>query len=327
MEDGVNSTRVLLTALLFLAFMIAAPVTQARQQFIIIGTGGVTGVYYPTGGAICQLVNERRRDHGIRCSIESTNGSVYNLRHVRKGDLDFGLVQSDVQATALEGAGEFAEEGPFADLRAVFSIYPEPVHVMVRRESGIEDLAGLAHKIVNVGLPGSGTRSIAELLLSTAGLETGDLAFAAELGADEQAAALCDGRIDASIWVAGIRNSATQEATATCAVRILPLVGDAVERLLAGNPAYARAIIPGNTYAGNPDDIRSWGPKATLVTSASVDDDVVYQLVRAVFDNIDRLRSLHPSFVVLREEAMIRDGLAAELHPGALRYYRERGWK
>ncbi len=305
----------------------AGAAMAADQQFITIGTGGVTGVYYPTGGAICRLVNKGRKDHGIRCSVESTGGSVYNTRTIRQGELDFGVVQSDVQAAGLAGTGAFAEDGAYPELRALFSVHPEPMHVMARADSGITDVASMAGKKVNIANPGSGTRVLADTLLQYSGLSPDDFALAAELKSSEQSAALCDGKIDATIWAAGLPNGSSQEATSSCDVKIIPLSGENIDKLLAENSAYAAATIPGGMYPGNPDDIPSWGPKATFVTSANTPDEVVYAVVAAVFDNFDDFKKLHPAFARLQESEMIVDGLTADLHPGAVKYYKERGWK
>ena len=307
-------------------FMFGAAASAQDQQFITIGTGGVTGVYYPTGGAICRLVNKGRKEHGIRCSVESTGGSVYNTRTIREGELDFGVVQSDVQAAGLAGTGSFADDGAYPDLRSVFSVHPEPLHVMVRADAGITSVADFAGKSVNIGNPGSGTRVLAETLMAAAGVSADDFALAAELKSSEQSAALCDGKIDATIWAAGLPNGSSMEATSTCDVRILDLTTSGTDTVLAENSAYAAASIPGGMYPNNPDDIASWGPKATFVTSASTSDDVVYALVSAIFNNFEDFKKLHPAFARLTPEEMIKDGLTAELHPGAVRYYTEQGW-
>jgi TRAP transporter TAXI family solute receptor len=296
------------------------------QTFITIGTGGVTGVYYPTGGAICRLVNKGRKEHGVRCSVESTGGSVDNARSIREGELDFGVIQSDVQVASINGTGDFEPDGPYADLRSLFSIHPEPLHVMARADAGIDSTQDFKGKKINIGNVGSGSRVLAETLLKYEGIDPAEFALAAELKSSEQASALCDGKIDATIWPAGLPNGSSQEATATCDVKIIPLEGAGVDKLLEENSAFAKAIIPGGMYPGNPDDITSWGPKATLVTSAQASDDIVYALVKAVFDNFEDFKRLHPAFGRLVESEMIKDGLTAELHPGAVRYYKERGW-
>lgn len=299
--------------------------TVSANEFFTIGTGGVTGVYYPTGGAICRLVNKDRKDHGFRCSVESTGGSVYNTRTIRQGELDFGVVQSDVQAAAISGTGAFSDDGAFPGLRALFSVHPEPMHLMATADSGIMTVADLKGKKVNIANPGSGTRVLAETLMKYSGLAASDFALAAELKSAEQAAALCDGKLDAAIWAAGLPNGASQEATSTCDIKMVPLSGANIDSLLAENKAYAAATIPGGMYPGNPDDVPSWGPKATFVTSAQASEDMVYAVVKAVFENFEAFKKLHPAFGRLKKEEMITDGLSAELHPGAVKYYKEAG--
>lgn len=321
-----GSMKLLIGAAMATAMTFATGASAQDVSFITIGTGGVTGVYYPTGGAICRLVNKDRKEHGIRCSVESTGGSVYNTRTIRQGELDFGVVQSDVQAAALAGTGAFENDGAYPELRALFSVHPEPMHVMARADSGITDVESMKGMKVNIANPGSGTRVLAETLLRYSGIETSDFALAAELKSSEQSAALCDGKIDATIWAAGLPNGSSQEATSTCDVNIIPLAGPAIDQLLAENSAYAAATIPGGMYPGNPDDVPSWGPKATFVTSAETPDHVVYAVVAGVFNNFSDFKRLHPAFGRLVEDEMIVDGLTADLHPGAVRYYQERGW-
>ncbi|MCP3971757.1 MAG: TAXI family TRAP transporter solute-binding subunit [Rhodobacteraceae bacterium] len=315
-----------LTGAALAAAMFVGGVASAEQTFITIGTGGVTGVYYPTGGAICRLVNKGRKEHGIRCSVESTGGSVYNTRTIREGELDFGVVQSDVQSAAIEGVRAFDGDEPYAGLRAVFSVHPEPLHVMVRADSGINSVADMAGKSVNIGNPGSGTRVLADALMAANNITPDDLGLAAELKSSEQSAALCDGKIDAAVWAAGLPNGSSMEATSTCDIKILDLTTSNTDGVLSANAAYAAATIPGGMYPGNDDDIASWGPKATFVTDANTPDEVVYVLVKAIFENFDAFKKLHPAFGSLTEERMIKDGLSAPLHPGAVKYYAERGW-
>lgn len=310
------------------AVAVAAMGTAAQAQdqtFITIGTGGVTGVYYPTGGAICRLVNKDRKEHNVRCSVESTGGSVYNTRTIRNKELDFGVVQSDVQTAAIEGARAFEGDEPYGDLRSVFSIHPEPLHVMVRAGAGISSVADMKGKAVNIGNPGSGTRALADVLMAANDITPDDLGLAAELKSSEQAAALCDGNLDAAIWAAGLPNGSTMEATSTCDIEILDLSTSNLDKVLESNKAYAKAMIPGGMYPGNDEDITSWGPKATIVADANTSDEVVYVLVKAVFDNFEDFKKLHPAFGSLTKEEMIKDGLAAPLHPGAEKYYKEAG--
>ena len=307
------------------AMMLSAPMAGA-ETFITIGTGGVTGVYYPTGGAICRLVNKMRKDTGIRCSVESTGGSIYNLNTIREGELEFGVAQSDWQYHAYNGTSKFKDKGPFKDLRAVFSIHPEPFTVVARADSGIKTFADLKGKRVNIGNPGSGQRGTMEVLMKEMGWTTKDFALATELKASEQSAALCDNQIDAMVYTVGHPSGSIQEATTSCDAVLVNVEGPAVDKLVKENSFYRYATIPGGMYRGNPNDVHTFGVGATFVTSAKVPDKVVYTVVKAVFDNFDDFKKLHPAFAHLDPKQMIKDGLSAPLHPGAVKYYKERGW-
>jgi TRAP transporter TAXI family solute receptor len=295
------------------------------QNFVTIGTGGVTGVYYPAGGAICRLVNKARDSHGIRCGVESTSGSIHNLNAIRNGEMEFGIAQSDWQFHALNGTGAFKQAGPFEDLRSVFSIHSETFTVIARRESGIKTFQDLKGKRVNVGVAGSGQRATMELVLEAFGWTLKDFAAASEFKPAEQARALCDNKVDATVYVVGHPNGAIQEATTSCETVIVEVAGPEIDALLADRPYYAPAVIPGGLYDGNGEDLRSFGVKATLVTSANVADEAVYELVKAVFENFEEFRNLHPAFTYLDPKRLAVEGLSAPLHPGAERYFKEKG--
>lgn len=300
--------------------------TQAvEQNFISIGTGGVTGVYYPAGGSICRMLNKGRKSHGIRCSAESTGGSVYNVNTISQQELDFGVVQSDVQAAAVQGTRMF-EGKPYSGLRSVFSLHPEPIHVMARKDADIHAFSDLKGKRVNIGNPGSGQRAMMELLMDEAGWTKSTFSIAAELKSSEQAQALCDDKFDATFWAAGLPNGAAQEATTTCDVVILPMDDAISNGVMASYPAYSPNVIPGGMYRGNDSNIPSFGPKGTLVSSVDVPDEVVYQLVKAVFENFNTFKKLHPAFARLTPEEMVNTSLIAPLHQGAVKYYKEQGW-
>ena len=300
--------------------------TAAAEEFITIGTGGVTGVYYPTGGAICRLVNKGRKEHGVRCSVESTGGSVYNINTIREGELEFGVAQSDWQYHAYNGSSRFEEAGAFEGLRAVFSVHPEPFTVVARADSGITTFDDMKGKRVNIGNPGSGQRGTMEVLLEAKGWTTDDFALATELKAAEQSAALCDNQIDAMVYTVGHPSGSIQEATTACDSVLVEVAGDAVTGLVEANPFYRTATIPGGMYRGNDNDVMTFGVGATFVTSADVSEDAVYAVVSSVFENFDDFKGLHPAFANLKPEEMIKDGLSAPLHPGAAKYYKEKGW-
>ncbi len=297
----------------------------AEKQFVSIGTGGVTGVYYPTGGAICRLVNKNRKEHGIRCSVESTGGSIYNINTLRAGELEFGVAQSDWQYHAYNGTSKFKDAGPFTKLRSVFSVHAEPVTILARRDSGIKNITDIKGKRFNIGNDGSGTQGTWQVIEETLGWKRSDLALATKMKSAETAGALCDGKIDGYFWLVGHPSGLTQETVASCDAVIVPAVSPEIDKLVAEKPYYRKAIIPGGMYPGNPDDIQTFGVGATFVTSADVSEEAVYQVAKAVLGNLDAFRKLHPAFAHLKAEEMIRDSLSAPLHRGAIRAYKELG--
>lgn len=312
------------SAVLALAFS-AAPTFAADQKFVTIGTGGVTGVYYPTGGAICRLVNKSRKVHGIRCSVESTGGSVYNLNTIAAGELDMGVAQSDWQYHAYNGTSKFEKKGPNKKLRAVFSVHPEPFTVVARADSGIKDFMDMKGKRVNIGNPGSGQRGTMEVLMEAVGWTKKDFKLASELKSSEQSKALCDNKIDAMVFTVGHPSGSIKEATTSCDAVMVSVTGPAVDKLVADNDYYRSATIPGGMYRGTDADTATFGVGATFVSSSDVPEDVIYNVVKAVFENFDQFQKLHPAFKNLKKEEMIKDGLSAPLHDGAVKYYKEAG--
>ncbi|MGF1695466.1 TAXI family TRAP transporter solute-binding subunit [Vibrio kyushuensis] len=303
----------------------AASTAVAQDRFVTIGTGGVTGVYYPTGGAICRLVNKSRSEHHIRCSVESTGGSIYNINTIRAGELDLGIAQSDWQYHAYNGTSKFADKGAFKELRAVFSVHPEPFTVVARADSGIKTFEDLKGKRVNIGNPGSGQRGTMEVLMAEYGWTNDDFKLVSELKASEQSSALCDNKIDAMIYTVGHPSGAIKEATTSCDSVVVSVSGKQVDKLVSDNSFYRTASVPGGMYRGNDNDTATFGVGATFVSSTEVPEDVVYNIVKAVFENFDDFRRLHPAFANLKKEEMMKDGLSAPLHAGAEKYYREIG--
>ena len=318
---------ILSAALAAAGLLAAAPdPAQAQQKFVTIGTGGVTGVYYPAGGAICRLVNKDRAKHGIRCSVESTGGSVFNVNTIRAGELDLGVAQSDVQFQATKGTGGFKKDGAFGELRAVFALHPEPVTVVGNKALNPKSFSDFKGKRFNVGNPGSGTRATAEELLAAMGWKLSDFSLASELKADEHGPALCDGKIDGFLYLVGHPSANIQDPTTVCGAKLVNVTGPAVDKLVKQNPYYAHATIPGGMYPGNDQDIKTYGVVATVVSSSKVPANTVYAVVKAVFDNFDEFKKLHPAFANLKPENMVKDGLSAPLHEGAAKYFKEKGW-
>ena len=299
--------------------------SHAARKFITIGTAGVTGVYFPAGGAICRLVNIKRKEHGIKCSVESTGGSIYNLNAIRQGELDLGVAQSDWQYHAYNGTGNFAPQGKFEKLRSVFAMHGEPFTIVARVDSGINKFEDLKDKRVNIGNPGSGMRATMEEVMNAYGWNRDDFALVSELKSSEQGQALCDNKVDAIVYAAGHPNGAIQEVTSTCDTKMIDVTGGPITKLVEENPFYSYAEIPGGMYKGTDKPVHTFGVKATFVSSADVDADLIYETVKAVFDRFDDFKTLHPVFSTLDPTKMLLDGNTAPLHDGAYRYFQQSG--
>lgn len=307
------------------AAMLMGSTALAQDTFISIGTGGVTGVYYPAGGAICRLVNRDRAEHGIRCGVESTGGSIFNINAIRSGELEFGVAQSDWQYHAFNGTSQFEETGAFEGLRAVFSLHPEPFTVVARADSGITNFDDLAGKRVNIGNPGSGQRGTMDVVMEAMGWTVDTFAQATELPPAEQSLALCDNNVDAIVYTVGHPSGAIQEATTACDTVLVNVDNDAIRALVEERSYYRMATIPGGMYRGTSEDVTTFGVGATFVSSDAVSEEVGYQVTKAIFENLDQFKALHPALGNLDPVEMVNDGNSAPLHPGAERYFREAG--
>lgn len=308
-----------------IALIGALSVPAIATEYVTIGTGGVTGVYYPTGSSICRLVNKNKEIHGVRCSVESTGGSVYNINTIKAGELEMGVAQSDWQYHAYNGTSKFKSQGPFKELRSIFSVHGEPFTVVARADSGIKTFDDLKGKRVNIGNPGSGQRGTMELVMDEKGWTKSDFKLASELKAGEQSKALCDNKIDAMVYVVGHPSGSIKEATTTCDSKLVTVADPTIDKIVKNNDYYKYSVIPGGMYKGNPDDVKTFGVAATFVTSSKVSEKVIYTVVKSVFENFEAFKKLHPAFRNLTKEDMVKNGNSAPLHRGAIKYYKEAG--
>jgi hypothetical protein len=306
--------------------------SQPQRRFITIGTGGPSGIYFSAGNAICRLIHKEAgegrsegRAHGLRCSAPQTGGSLDNIRQIADHQIDFGLVQSDLQYLATRGTAP-EKVTPFDGLRSVFSLHAEPVHVVVGKAAGITRFEELKGKRVHLGSAGSGQRATLDMLLRAHGMTVESLNLAADMTPVEQTNALCEAGIDAFGMIVGVPNSGIALAVDGCGATLLNLDGPVEKRLMADMPFYAPTTIPAGTYRTLRRDVQTFGVLGTLVTSIELEEFAVYELTRSVMENIADFRLFHPAFARLEPRQMIRDGLTAPLHPGAARYYKEKGW-
>ncbi|MEM5530138.1 TAXI family TRAP transporter solute-binding subunit [Gammaproteobacteria bacterium AS21] len=332
----------LLCRLMLCCFALATPVANAQKQVVSLGTGGVTGVYYPTGGSLCRLVNAFHLTHGLRCVLEATQGSVSNIKRVLDHTLDLGIAQSNwiflyynqppLNADngiehGLNGSASQLSAKPLAakELRTLLVLYPEYFTVIVPKNSAIYQFDDIKGKRISMGLPGSSLRATMTELLIKKGWHKSDFKQILNLEASEQASALCDGRIDVMIYTVGHPSGAAREATQDCDSRLIAVSGAAIEALLAENSYFRWARIPGALYKGNIKSVETFGVNATLFTSTALSKQAAYSLVKATFEQFNEFRSLHPAFTRLDPEQMVKGPFAAPLHEGAILYFKEIG--
>lgn len=294
---------------------------KSATKFITIGTGGVTGTYYPTGGAICRMV--KAAESPIRCSVESTGGSVYNVNTIKAGELDFGIAQSDTVYQALNGKGKFAD-APVKELRSVLAIYPELLSLIVRKDSGIEKLEDVKGKRINVDVPGSGNRMTAEAVFAASGISIDDLAFANELNASEGPTMLKDNKVDGYFYMVGHPTANIKDAANSVKINLVPIEGPGVDKLVADNPYYAKGTILAEYYEGVEKDVPSLGVKAVLVTRENMADDAVATITQAILDNFDEFKESHPAYKNITKESLL-EGLAIPQHPAAVAVFEKAG--
>lgn len=299
---------------------------MANRPDVVIGTASPTGIYYPLGGSICRLVNLEASRHGLRCSEEPSSGSVANIESVRSGRLDVGIVPSDVLADAVAGQGSFTARGPTTELRILFAGPDEMLTVVARQELAVRTVADVRRTRINIGNPGSRQRTSMERVMVALGLTRSDFLDVRELPAAEQSRAFCAKELDVIVYAVGHPDGLIQDVTRTCRGRLVDVSGPAIDRMLSEYREYERVLIPGGTYSGNPADVRTVGVRAVVVTSPRVSDTMAYEITRAVFDNLDAFRHLHPAFETLSVADMVHVSGRAPVHAGAMRYYRERGW-
>jgi uncharacterized protein len=320
--------RLFLTAALVVTSLVAGRMAVADGRVptsVNLATGIPGGVYHPVGNAICRMFNLGGKHQAMPCVAVSSDGSVANIRRIEKGLSAFGLSQTDIAYAAFHGAGPFAAAGPDPKLRMVIALYPEAFTVVARGDTDIHDFQDLRDKRVGIGTSGVGYNFTREVILGFYGPKTFGPERVLELAPAVQNQALCSKKIDAIIFEAGHPNGLTQEATADCRGRLVRVAGQPIDRLLATYPYYIASVIPGGMYVGNPNDVPTIGTQAVLVSSSNQPDELVYSMVKAVFENFAIFRQLHPALSTLQIQQMVPSKSVIPIHQGALKYYREAG--
>ena len=296
------------------------------MKFIVIGTGGVTGVYYPTGGAICRLVNKYYKDKlGMKCSVESTGGSVYNINALRKGDLDFAIAQSDVVYQAYNGEGKF-KGNPYKGLRVVMSIHPELLTLVVRKDAKIKNFFDLKGHRINIGNPGSGNEAAVKTLFEKCQkLKLSDLKVE-QLKAAECPNALKDKKIDGYFYMVGHPTANIKDAANSTDIDLIPLENvPAAQELVKEKPYYAWGVIPAGMYRGVDHPTKTYGVKAIFVTTDRMDPESVYYVTKAILEHFDQFKKMHPAYKNLTKKDLLKGFDPKMMHPGAVKAFKEEG--
>jgi uncharacterized protein len=297
----------------------------SAQELITIGSSSATGNYYSAGGTICKLVNLDRKEHDIRCTVESTGGALYNIGGLKDNELEFAIVQSNWQQHAYDGSDKFTEQGPNPKLRSMFSLYAQPLNLIARSDSKIVSLQDLPGKRINLGEAGSDDRDIIQTVIRTMGWSESNFATTAELRKSEASQALCNNQLDAIAYIGAHPNSTIKSLSNNCDVKLIPVSSAELDQTVNDNPYYTYSVLSENSYRGTTAEVENFGVMATLITSADVSDDVAYNVAKAVFEHFDAFKRSNPVLSELKKEEMVTEGLTIPLHPGAAKYYREVG--
>ena len=320
-RDGMAGAILALTALAAAPGL--SPGTAVAQE-IVIGTGAANGVYFHVGRSICRLIERNATD--LTCEPLATEGSLFNLNNLQSGAIEIGLAQSDWQYHAYNKSGPYeAAEQDFKTLRSLFSVHSEAFTVLARADAAIDEFDDLRGKRVDIGSDGSGHRATMEVVMDAKGWGDTDIEAIGDIEPEAQINALCNDRVQALVFMIGHPNPAIGKAVGLCGAVLVDVGDDDIAELIATTPYYAPVTIPEAIYPASEVPVSTFGVRATVVTSSEVDAAVIYELVKAVFEDLEIFRNYHPSFQTLEAKRMVSEGLTAPLHAGALRYYREKG--
>ena len=311
--------KILSVALILALVLSLAACGGSGASKMTMGTGGTTGTYYGYGGVLGQYI---KNNAGIDVTVVSTDGSKANIQGIAAGDYQLGTVQSDVMAYAWEGTRSFESEGKVDSFRVVAGLYAEAVQ-LVTMDPEIKSVADLAGKSVSIGAPGSGVYFNAIDVLTAAGLSETDINAQYQSFADSTDA-LKDGKIDAAFIVAGAPTPAITELCTTNSAYLVPIDGEVADNLMASCPFYTLYNIPAGTYAGQETDVQTVTVKATLIVDAKASEEDVYKLTAAIFDNTDAIAAENGKGAELSIENAT-SGMTAPFHPGAAKYFAEKG--
>lgn len=294
-----------------------------KNTHLLLGTGSVQGVYFPIGGVICRLLNRHQYLHRIRCSLESTGGSIYNLRQLRYGNFDLVFAQSDWQYHAYNGTSTFKDEGANPELRSVFALEADPLALIVKADSEIQSFNDLPDRTVSFGYARSLQHRIINDLLAAKGWDDNTFKRVRRMSDTKQIGALCKDEVEAILLLSSSLHDYLMNVPEACGLKLVPIAGPEIADLIKQKPYYRVGTIPAGLHLDSEKDIESFGLGATFVAHESTSPKAIYQVVKEIVENFKDFQSLHPSLKTLSKKELPYAGLSAPLHPGAIRYYRE----
>jgi len=301
----------------------ASPSDRNNPSHMYLGTGSVQGVYFPIGGVICRLLNRHKSLHRLRCTLESTGGSVYNLRELREGNFDLVVAQSDWQYHAYNGTSTFEKDGANLSLRAVFALEADPLALIVKYDSDVKTFDDLADHVVSFGYARSLQHRVINDLLEVKGWTDDNFKEVRRMSDPKQVGELCSDSVEAILLLTSSLNDHLAGLRDDCKLRIVPIEGDEVAKVISEKPYYRTGKILKGMYLGETNDVMSFGLGATFVASESTSPKAIYHVVKEVVENFRDFKSLHPSLAALDKKELPRAGISIPLHPGAIRYYKE----
>lgn len=307
------------TLLLVTAMMLASCSKNAKKDYIL-ATGGTGGTYYPFGGAIANIWNTKIENMNV--TAQATGASAENLRLINKGEAEYAIVQNDVMDYAYNGTDLFAGE-KLANIMTIGTLYPEVVQIAVSKDSGIKSIADFKGKRISVGDAGSGVEFNAKQIMEGYGLTFDDIKKS-NLSFKESAEGIQNGTLDGCFVTAGVPNAALQELAFTAGLTLVPVDGDAAKKICEKYGYYTQTTIPGGTYKGTDDDTPALAIKATLAVSSKLDEQTVYEMTKALFENLDELATAHAKGKEVSAKAAVT-GVSVPFHPGAKKYFKEIG--
>jgi len=311
---------IILCLLVFFSAM-RSDLAYGARKFVTIASGWVVGVYYPLAGAMSRIVYEKVPD--VKVTVESSGASVANAKLIGSGDADFAILQNDIAFYALNGIKPIFD-APIKNIRGVACLYPEHVQIQARKDANIKSVKDLKGKRVCVGPLGSGTEANARQVLEVYGLKFEDLSKVERLTATESADFLKDNRIDAAFYTVGVGASGLVDTALMAEMVIVPVAGGEAKKLIKKYPYYAKAKVPAGIYKRTDKDVDTVAVVAVLVVKAELEEPIVYNITKAIFENLGTLERAHAKGKEVKLETALV-GMPIPLHPGAERYFKEKG--